>query len=122
MGFSYSMAVWSQRWYIVCPLVAIILGHWSLLLHGACSFGLVCSSFSHFKGLGILLKADYVAGQGCVITSTDNNVLAATFIYSMVFDFAVLSLTAWKLYFGPGSHSRLVTLIFKDGLIYFAIA
>ena len=29
-----SMAVWSRRWFIVVPLVLIILGHWSLLLHG----------------------------------------------------------------------------------------
>lgn len=28
------MAVWSQRWFIVVPLVALILGHWSLLMHG----------------------------------------------------------------------------------------
>jgi len=28
------MAVWSRRWYIVAPLVVVILGHWSLLLHG----------------------------------------------------------------------------------------
>ena len=29
-----SMAVWSQSLYIVIPLVCLILGHWSLLLHG----------------------------------------------------------------------------------------
>ena len=28
------MAVWNQKWFIVLPLVTIILGHWSLLLHG----------------------------------------------------------------------------------------
>lgn len=28
------MAVWSQKWFIVVPLVMVILGHWSLLLHG----------------------------------------------------------------------------------------
>ena len=28
------MAIWSRKWYIVIPLVAVILGHWSLLLHG----------------------------------------------------------------------------------------
>ena len=28
------MAVWSQKWFIVVPLVALILGHWSLLMHG----------------------------------------------------------------------------------------
>jgi len=29
-----SMAVWGQRWFIVVPLVLLILGHWSLLLQG----------------------------------------------------------------------------------------
>lgn len=49
--------------------------------------------------------------------------LAATFIYSMVFDFIVMSLTAIKLVEpGSGSRSRLVALIFKDGLIYFIVA
>ncbi|KAG6901983.1 hypothetical protein C0995_005942 [Termitomyces sp. Mi166 len=71
---------------------------------------------------GILLKASWIPGQGCVITSTDNKLLAITFIYSMVFDFAVLCLTAFKLLSGPGKSSRLVSLIFRDGLIYFAIA
>lgn len=37
------MAVWSQKWYITIPLVAIILGHWSLLLHG---------KLLHFLSLG----------------------------------------------------------------------
>jgi hypothetical protein len=65
-----------------------------------------------------------------VITSTDTTILAATFIYSMCFDLIVLLLTGWKLVVFPGSgggaaamgRSRLVTLIFRDGLIYFLIA
>jgi hypothetical protein len=104
-----TMAVWTQKWYIVVPLVLVILGHWSLLLHG------------------ILLKASFVPGTGCVITDTDNTLLAATFIYTMCFDFTVLSLTAWKLVINAPSskvmgRSKLVVLIFGDGLIYFFIA
>jgi len=99
-----TMAVWSRRWYIVVPLVLIILGHWSLLLHG------------------VLLKAAWVPGQGCAITQTDNKLLALTFIYSMVFDFIVLILTAYKLFQPAAGRSRLVVLIFNDGLVYFAIA
>ncbi|KAJ8507690.1 hypothetical protein ONZ45_g9972 [Pleurotus djamor] len=101
-----TMAVWSQNKFIVIPLVAIILGHWSLLLHG------------------VLLKAVWVPEAGCVITETDNNILAITWIYSMSFDFLVLCLAAWKLAF-PGNiapRSRLVNLIFHDGLIYFVVA
>ncbi|KAI0356006.1 hypothetical protein OH77DRAFT_1424304 [Trametes cingulata] len=102
-----TMAVWSQAWYIVGFLVAFILGHWSLLLHG------------------ILLKAAWIPGQGCAITSTSNNILAATFIYSMVFDLIVLLLTGAKLGVASVSRkdrSRIVKLIFEDGLIFFIVA
>jgi hypothetical protein len=41
----------------------------------------------------------------------------------MAFDFIVLCLTGFKLaYPGSGGRSRLVQLIFGDGLIYFIIA
>jgi hypothetical protein len=70
----------------------------------------------------VLLKAAWVDGEGCVITATDNNLLAITFIYSMVFDFIVLFLAGWKLAFPSGGRSHLVTLIFGDGLIFFIIA
>lgn len=100
-----TMAVWSQSLYIVIPLIIVIMGHWSLLLHG------------------ILLKATWMDGA-CVITETNNKILAASFIYSMAFDFTVLFLTATKLAFPAKSsqRSRLMTLIFGDGLIFFIIA
>jgi hypothetical protein len=70
-----------------------------------------------------VLKATWVTGQGCVITNTNTTVLAATWIYSMVFDFIVMSLTAIKLLQpSSGSRSKLVELIFTDGLIYFIVA
>jgi len=97
------MAVWSQNRYIVGFLIIVILVHWSFLLHG------------------MLLKASWI-DNACVITSTNNHILAISFIYSMVFDLAVLSLTAWKLAFPASGRSKLVTLVFKDGLIYFVIA
>ncbi|EPQ52086.1 hypothetical protein GLOTRDRAFT_140531 [Gloeophyllum trabeum ATCC 11539] len=99
-----TMAVWSQKWYIVAPLVCIILGHWSMLLHG------------------ILLTAAYIPGQGCAITNTNSKLLAATFIYSMCFDFLVLTLTAWKLAYPWKGRSALFKMIFGDGLVYFAVA
>ncbi|TFK26090.1 hypothetical protein FA15DRAFT_667769 [Coprinopsis marcescibilis] len=99
-----TIAVWSQAWYIWAPLVAIILGHWSLLLHG------------------ILLKATWVPEVGCMITETNSTLLAVTFIYTMSFDFLVLCLTAYKLFNPASGRSRLVELIFNDGLIYFLVA
>ncbi|KAN0084144.1 hypothetical protein V8E55_007648 [Tylopilus felleus] len=98
-----TMAVWSQNKYVVTFLILVILVHWSFLLHG------------------ILLKAAWIHGA-CVITYTDNQILAISFIYSMIFDFTVLCLTAWKLAFPANGRSKLIDLIFSDGLIYFLIA
>ncbi|EKM76703.1 hypothetical protein AGABI1DRAFT_115598 [Agaricus bisporus var. burnettii JB137-S8] len=99
-----TMAVWNQNKYLVAFLVLVILGHWSLLLHG------------------ILLTAQWVTGIGCVISGTNNKILAISFIYTMVFDFTVLCLTAYKLLSPRTGRSQLVKLIFHDGLIYFLIA
>jgi hypothetical protein len=71
--------------------------------------------------IGILLTAVWDPRAGCVITSTDNGTLSATFIYSMCFDFIVLCLTGYKLS-ATGNRSRLVHLMFADGLVYFFVA
>jgi hypothetical protein len=70
---------------------------------------------------GILLTAVWDPRAGCVITSTNNSMLSATFIYSMCFDFIVLCLTGYKLA-ASGNRSRVVNLIFQDGLVYFFVA
>jgi hypothetical protein len=105
-----TMAIWSQNKYIIGLLVLIILGHWSLILQG------------------IQLKATWVDGVGCVITQTNNTILAAIFIYSMCFDLIVLLLNTYKL-LGINDktanllgRSRLTQMIFEDGLIFFIIA
>ncbi|KAF5356865.1 hypothetical protein D9756_006443 [Leucocoprinus leucothites] len=106
-----TMAIWAQNRYIVGLLVAVILGHWSLILQG------------------VQLKAVWVPeAGGCVITETNNRILAAIFIYSMVFDFLVLLLNTYKLAGvrsgsdGLLGKSRLAKMIFTDGLIYFILA
>ena len=71
---------------------------------------------------GIQLTAVYSHQlEQCIITKTNVKLIAATFIYAMAFDFVTLILTAARLFSGSGS-SRLLGLIFNDGLIYFAIA
>ena len=40
------MAVWSRKWFIVVPLVLVILGHWSLLLHRTAAATIVFTSRS----------------------------------------------------------------------------
>jgi hypothetical protein len=116
------MAIWSRRWYIAAPLVIIILGHWSLLLHG--NLPILFSPFIlKLWVIGVLLKATWVPGEGCAIIETDSKLLLeATFIYSMVFDFFVLMLTGYKLFHPAVGGSRFVVLIFNVRLVYFAIA
>ncbi|KAF8652372.1 hypothetical protein AX16_004400 [Volvariella volvacea WC 439] len=106
-----TMAVWSYNRWVIGGLTLIILGHWTLILKG------------------VLLKAEWVPGQGCVIIETDTTVLAAIFIYSMCLDFIVLMLSAFKLLGldskdgGPRLASSVVgNMVFRDGLIFFLIA
>ena len=72
---------------------------------------------------GVLVKASWVPGAGCQVTGSNNTILAATFIYSMCFDLVILLLSMYKLVLGvKGGRSQLMTLLFKDGLVYFFIA
>jgi len=153
------MAVWSHNRYITGLLILVILGHWSLILQGALPTPNTVIFHSPFPPIpfhtcllpppnshlnntesnqmltahaGVLLRATWVPGTGCVITSTNTTVLAATFIYSMAFDLIVLILNAYKLLgvkvkrgkgeAGAMASSRLGRLIFGDGLIFFFIA
>jgi small-conductance mechanosensitive channel len=83
---------------------------------------------SLIEHLGVLLGATWVPGLGCQITYSNTTILAATFIYSMCFDFVVMCLSAYKLAWAPvrkganGGHTRLIRMLFSDGLIYFFIA
>ena len=96
-------AVWSQRLYIVIPLILVILGHWSLILQQA------------------QLTVIWIPGSGCTIIKTNNRVLTATFIYSMVFDLVIMILNVVKLW-GCQKQLQLVSVLFKDSIIYFFIA
>ncbi|KAG7448465.1 uncharacterized protein BT62DRAFT_979501 [Guyanagaster necrorhizus] len=102
-----TIAVYAQSKFIIGLLILLILGHWSLILQG------------------VLIKADWIPETDtCAITSAKNTILAATFIYSMVFDFVILSLNTYKLVGrrGPSGGSQLTRMLFSDGLVYFIIA
>ncbi|KAK0192707.1 hypothetical protein F5146DRAFT_1191529 [Armillaria mellea] len=102
-----TIAVYAQSKILIGALIIVILGHWSLILQG------------------VLIKAEWIPDtETCVITSANNTVLAATFIYSMVFDFVILTLNTYKLVGrrGPSGGSQLTRLLFHDGLVYFIIA
>ena len=74
------MAYWDGNWYIIGSLIVLMLGHWALILQA------------------VILKATWMPDAGCVLTETNNTILAATFIYSMSFDFIVMVLSVYQLY------------------------
>ena len=80
------------------------------------------SDFVISAGVFQVLIGAWIPGKGCVITKADNTLLAVVLIYDMAFNFIILSLTAYKVFFDPKSQCRLMTRIFNDGLIYFLIA
>ncbi len=57
------------------------------------------------------------------MTGSNNTILAATFFYSMCPDLIILPMGMYKLVIGvKGGRSQLMTLLLKDGLVYFIIA
>ncbi|KAJ4490136.1 hypothetical protein J3R30DRAFT_3419355 [Lentinula aciculospora] len=106
-----TLAVYGNPKALAVILLIVILGHWSLILQA-----------------GVLLRAAWSnESSQCVIVYTNNTILAATFIYTMVFDLLVFLLNAYKLVprkgnLSPMGGSRLRRLLFGDGLVYFFIA
>ncbi len=67
-----------------------------------------------------MTHASWQPEAGCVPQVTASGVLKP-FISTIIFDTIVLALTAYKL-LGPNrGGSKLVNLLFKDGLVYFTI-
>ncbi|KAK0203656.1 hypothetical protein DFS33DRAFT_1431159 [Desarmillaria ectypa] len=122
-----TIAVYAQSKIIIGLLILLTLGHWSLILQGMLP-GLYLHPFYAFQHefyTGVLINADWIPEtETCIITSANNTILAATFIYSMVFDFVILALNTYKLVGrrGPSGGSQLTRMLFSDGLVYFIIA
>lgn len=97
-----TMIIWLMAPHIVIVLSLLILGQWSILLQG------------------VVLKARWVPGTGCVVTQTNTNDQFIAFIYTMVLDFIVFILTAWKCTQPGYRQSRLYKVLFEQGIFYFA--
>ena len=99
------MAVWENSKPIVIGL--------SVLL--AAQFGIVFRCITTVRG-------GYVDGSGCVAVSVEANIFVALYIATIIVDFVIIVLIAYKTYVNYQSmyHSGLIKLIFQDGLVYFA--
>lgn len=101
------MAIWSNDRRVVAGIVCLILGHYGIIIRSM--FG---------------AHSTWLDGAGCVTSNLQSSLFAAMYIYTMVFDFIIMSLTAYKLWYSNRGmqRSRMVKLLFKDGLIYFIVA
>jgi hypothetical protein len=105
LQFFPRMAVWKNNHYVVISVVAMILGHWGLILR-----------------MVQTIQARWVDGA-CEVTRNSVTFNSIVYSYTMIFDFIIMILTGIKIQFGRGDYrSELVRLLYIDGLMYFAIA
>lgn len=69
------------------------------------------------------LHGGHVDGLGCVAASVEADNYVALYSATMMVDFVIFFLTAYKTYENYRSmyYSGLIKLIFQDGLIYFTV-
>ncbi|KAJ8089653.1 hypothetical protein PM082_014914 [Marasmius tenuissimus] len=101
------MAVWGNGRPVVVGLSILLVGQFATIM----------------RSFPSTVEGNYVEGAGCVITSTDADVFTTLYIVTMVVDFVILLLTAYKTYVEYRNlyHGGLIKLIFSDGLAYFVV-
>ena len=69
------------------------------------------------------IKAAYNEHFGCSPVKVEINVFVTFFVTTTAVDFVILLLTVYKTYneYKSVYHSGLIKLIFRDGLVYFAV-
>lgn len=118
------MAIWRSNQYVVGPLVLLIAGQWVLLFQGTTPtterLREVDWGRSTLAGIAAHAFWDGISA-GCIATTTKSYILEASFIYVICFDSIVFVLLAWELAYQNFRRSKLVDLVFKDGLMYVLI-
>jgi len=100
-----TIAVWGRSLWIAVPLCVLHVGQWGVLMHAVTT-----------------VRADWnTQADACVITDAGTITLDLIYIYTMSFDFIVLVTTIIGLTRLPG-RSKIWTIIFRDGAIYFLVA
>ncbi|KAG7447372.1 uncharacterized protein BT62DRAFT_892523 [Guyanagaster necrorhizus] len=102
-----TIAVWGESLYVTIPLAALICGQ----------FGIILKSVTN-------VHASFIFGSGCSIDSSESTLFAAMYLYTMGTDFIVMCLMVYKLWYKRRHQhrSRIMRLMFVDGLAYFALA
>lgn len=88
-------------------LAVLLLGHWGLI----------------FRTL-LLVQAEWRDGLGCVITDNEPKLTEALYIYTMILDFIIMSMTAYTLgvHYGHSQKGQISQSLLLDGMAYFLVA
>lgn len=99
-----TIAIWERKLTVVIPLLILCLGHWGLLYHGI-----------------IIVRATWnPVESACTVDQTNSAVLKFTFFTTMGFDLIIFVYTCTAL-LRNSTRSGLWQLLFRDGLIYWAV-
>ncbi|KAL5508329.1 hypothetical protein ACEPAH_5948 [Sanghuangporus vaninii] len=99
-----TIAIWERKLTVVIPLLILCLGHWGLLYHGI-----------------IIVRATWDPLTGsCAVNQTNSAILKFTFFATMGFDLIIFVFTSTAL-LRNSTRSGLWHLLFRDGLIYWAV-
>ncbi|KAL5488128.1 hypothetical protein ACEPAI_6236 [Sanghuangporus weigelae] len=99
-----TIAIWERKLTVVIPLLILCLGHWGLLYHGI-----------------IIVRATWDPDTGsCAVNQTNSAILKFTFFATMGFDLIIFVITSTAL-LRNSTRSGLWHLLFRDGLIYWAV-
>ena len=101
-----------------------MIGQWALILRGMSQKYIPQVTTNVLISQGGELDGEWVKGFGCANIQVNSTLLAATYALSTVLDTIVLLLSFIKLrILSKAVHtSALVTILFRDGLIYFIVA
>ncbi|KAL0059038.1 hypothetical protein AAF712_014251 [Marasmius tenuissimus] len=102
------MAVWGNDRFVVVGLSILLAGQFATIMRSVPTTA---------------VRGRYLDGIGCVIISAEAEIFATLYTVTMVVDFVILSLTAYKTYveYRNMYHGGLIKLIFRDGLTYFVV-
>lgn len=89
--------------WVVVPVTGLILGQWYFIAQGA------------------IVKATYVDGTGCVLSSIRIPYTAASFIYAVSINVIIGLLALWKLIRSKEITPTFSYLMFNDGLLFYIL-
>jgi len=101
-----TIAIWGRRPAVYIPLLFLLLGQVVICLLDVCT---------------LVTYWDPVIG-GCIMTHSVSSTTPLVYVYTIVLNAIVLALTTAGLLTHLRTRSKIVTMLFTDGLVYFIVA